>query len=111
MRRCLPLDSTAFTVPPTTFRRAAAGVIFGATRSNPVTTRPARARRSTVAVRKIVSPSGIPPSGAREAPEIAARCPREAGLAQRVRDGRLVHGSAIDGLNEECGSPIGPDFG
>src|SRR5436190_9072298 len=111
INRCLPFDSTAFTVPPTTRRRAADGVTFGATSSNPVTTRPARARRSTVAVRKIVSPSGIPPSGARDAPEIAARGSRETSLAQRVRDWRLVHGSAIDGLDEEGGPPVGTDFG
>src|SRR2546425_8735624 len=111
MSKCLPFDSTAFTVPPTTCRRAAAGVILGATSSNPVTIRPASARRSTVAVRKIVSPSGIPRSGARDAPEISARRSRETGLAQRVRDGRLVHWSAIDGLDEERGTPVGPDFG
>src|SRR5881397_1131537 len=110
IRRCLPFDSTAFTVPPMTFRRAADGVTFGATSSNPVTTRPASARRSTVAVRKIVSPSGTPQSSARDAPEIAARRPREAGLAQSVRDGRLVHGSAIDGLNEERGSSVWSDL-
>src|SRR2546430_999767 len=108
--RCLPFDSTAFTVPPTTCRRAADGVTFGATSSNPVTTRPARARRSTVAVRKIVSPSGIPPSGARDAPEIAARGSREPGLAQRIRDWRLVHGSAVDGLDEERVPTLGPDL-
>src|SRR5437868_8000909 len=110
INRCLPFDSTAFTVPPTTRRRAADGVTFGATSSNPVTTRPARARRSTVAVRKIVSPSGIPPSGAGDAPEIAARGSREPGLAQRIRDGRLVHGSAVDGLDEERVPTIGPDL-
>src|SRR5207249_3214335 len=110
MRRCLPFESTAFTVPPTTCRRAADGVTFGATSSKPVTTRPASARRSTVAVRKIVSPSGIPPSDAREAPEIAARRTRETGLAQGVREGRLVHGGAIDRLDEEGGPPIGADF-
>src|SRR2546430_13936943 len=109
IRRCLPFDSTAFTVPPTTCRRAADGVTFAATSSKPVTTRPASARRSTVAVRKIVSPSGTP-SGPRDAPEIAARRTREAGLAQGVRDGRLVHGGAIDRLDEEGGPPIGADF-
>src|SRR4029079_10271558 len=109
IRRCLPLDSTAFTVPPTTCRRAAAGVTFGATRSNPVTTRPARARRSTVAVRKIVSPSGIP-SGAGDAPEIAARSSRKTCLAQRVCDGRFVHRRAVDGLDEERAPPIWPDL-
>src|SRR5438132_3738712 len=110
IRRCLPFDSTALTVPPTTWRRAAAGVTFGATSSKPVTTRPASARRSTVAVRKIVSPSGIARSGARDAPEITARRPREAGLAQRVRDGRLVNGSAVDRLDEESRPAIGPDL-
>src|SRR5881628_3115305 len=110
IRRCLPFDSTAFTVPPTTCRRAAAAVIFAATSSNPVTTRPASARRSTVAVRKIVSPSGMPPLGARDAPEIAARRSREAGLAKRVGERRLVHGSAVDRLDEERGPPVGPDL-
>src|SRR5258705_9236849 len=110
IRRCLPFDSTAFTVPPTTCRRAAEGVTFGATSSKPVTTRPASARRSTVAVRKIVSPSGIPPSGAGDAPEIAARRPRETCVAQRGRDRRLVHRSAVDGLDEEGGPPVGTDF-
>src|SRR5438445_629342 len=99
IRRCLPFDSTAFTVPPTTCRRAAAGVILGATSSNPVTTRPASARRSTVAVRRIVSPSGIRvPLRARDAPEITARRPGEAGLAERVR-GRAEAGHEVAPTN------------
>src|SRR5207302_11254850 len=93
-------DPTACTVPRTIFRRAAAGVILAATRSNPVTTRPGSARRSTVAVRKIVSPSGMASLDARDATQIAARRPREAGLAQWIRERRLVHGSAVDGLDK-----------
>src|SRR5919201_4472494 len=103
--RCLPFDSTAFTVPPTMRRCDAAWVIFGATTSKPVTMRPSSARRSTVAVRKIVSPSGMD-----DALQIAARRAREAGLAQRRGERGLVDGRAVDGLDEERAHPFGGDL-
>ena len=49
-------------------------------------------------------------SGAGDATEIAARRPRKAGLMQRLGERRLINGSAIDGLDEESGPPIGSDL-
>src|SRR5688572_26455581 len=94
MSRCFPFDSTERTTLPTTSKRAASELIRGATISNPVTTRPARARRSTFATRWIVSPSGT-------SLQVAARRPHEAGGAQSLCDRRLVDRQAVDLVEEE----------
>src|SRR5688572_2492780 len=99
MRRCFPFDSTERTTLPTTSKRAASELIRGATISNPVTTRPARARRNTFATRWIVSPSGT-------ALHVAAWRPREAGRAQRLRDRGLVDRQAVDLVEEERRAPV-----
>src|SRR3989442_7936638 len=104
MRRCLPFDSTERTTLPTTSKRAASELIRGATTSNPVTTLPARARRSTFATRWIVSPSGIPF-------HVATRGAREAGRTQRPRQRGLVDRQAVHVVQEERGAPVGARLG
>src|SRR5216683_3668121 len=100
MRRCFPFDSTERTTLPTTSKRAASELIRGATTSNPVTTLPASARRSTFATRWIVSPSGIPL-------QIAAWRTREAGRAQRLRQRGLVDRKPVDLVEEERRATVG----
>src|SRR3982074_2070270 len=104
MSRCLPFDSTALTTLPTTSKRAASELIRGAITSNPVTTRPASARRRTFATRGIVSPSGIPF-------HVAPRRAREAGGAERVGEWRLVDRKTIDLVEEERRAPVGVRLG
>src|SRR5688572_31235934 len=99
MRRCFPFDSTERTTLPTTSKRAASELIRGATISNPVTTRPARARRRTFATRWIVSPSGT-------SLHVPARRACEAGRAQGIGDRRLVDRQAIDLVEEERRAPV-----
>src|SRR5881397_843177 len=102
-RRCFPFDSTERTTLPTTSKRAASELIRGATTSNPVTTLPASARRSTFATRWIVSPSGIPL-------HVATRRAREAGGAQCFRERRLVDRKAVDLVQEEGRAAVGTRF-
>src|SRR5688572_3404274 len=97
--RCFPFDSTERTTLPTTWKRAASELIRGATISNPVTTRPARARRSTFATRWIVSPSGT-------SLQVAARGAREAGRTQGLGDRRVVDGQAVHLVEEERRAPV-----
>src|SRR5216683_2366552 len=103
-RRCFPFDSTERTTLPTTSKRAASELIRGATTSNPVTTLPASARRSTFATRWIVSPSGIPL-------QIAAWRTREAGRAQRLRQRGLVDRKPVDLIEEERRASVRARFG
>src|SRR6266481_4149075 len=103
-RRCFPFDSTERTTLPTTSKRAASELIRGATTSNPVTTLPTSARRSTFATRWIVSPSGIPL-------HVAAWRARKAGGAQRLRQRGLVDRKTVDLVEEERGAPVGARLG
>src|SRR2546425_13321283 len=102
-RRCFPFDSTERTTLPTTSKRAASGLIRGATTSNPVTTLPASARRSTFATRWIVSPSGMPF-------HVATRGARETGRTEWLRQRGLVDRKAVDLVEEERGAPVGARF-
>src|SRR5437773_156591 len=99
-RRCFPFDSTERTRLPTTSKRAASELIRGATTSNPVTTLPASARRSTFATRWIVSPSGIPF-------HVATRGARETGRTEWLRQRGLVDRKAVDLVEEERGAALG----
>src|SRR4026208_1805180 len=71
----------------------------GATISKPVTIRPASARLSTFATRRIVSPSGI-------SLQITAWSAREARGAQRLCQGGLVDRKSVDLVEEERGAPV-----
>src|SRR2546427_910534 len=99
-RRCFPFDSTERTTLPTTSKRAASELIRGAMISNPVTTLPASARRSTFATRWIVSPSGIPF-------HVATRGARETGRTEWLRQRGLVDRKAVDLVEEERGAALG----
>src|SRR5689334_22282751 len=59
--RCLPRELTASIVRPAIARSTSTRVSAGYAESNRVTVRPARARCSVRAARKIVSPSGTAP--------------------------------------------------
>src|SRR5438270_10985212 len=104
MKRCFPFDSPPSTRVPTIISPRAAALTFGAVISNPVTRCPASTRRSTTAVRKIVSPSGT-------AQQVPARRSPEPGRAEGLGQGRLVDRRTVDLLDEERIAPLGHGLG